>query len=260
MAKSSKFARFDKASTETRLRIIANSTGEVGTGKSEFWLGAPAPIVFLSMDQGLEGVVEPFAREKEIYVATYNLGLTPKEEGDDSPTELDQDTAIEVRNKYVLDFEAAIRDGAKTIVQDRETDFWYLCSFAEFGDPRTGTPKNWDALKSVQRRLIAMVKETDINLGIIQGMKNEWVSQINKKTGAKGITQSGERVPAGHDDVDALVHINLMHTRTNGKFEIHVGKSRGPGSGDLQDQTLPAMSFSDFAQLVFPESNESDWV
>lgn len=260
-----RFSRFSQATDEVRKRIIANSAGEVGSGKTEWWLGAPAPIVILTMDQGLEGVIEPFAREKEIYVATYDLGLTPKEEGDDSPTELDQDTAIEMRNKYILDYESAIRDGARTVIQDRETDFWYLCSYAEFGDPKTGNPKDWDALKNVQRRLIAMAKASDINLGIIQGMKNEWVSQVNKKTGTKGITQSGVRIPAGHDDVDALMHINILHTRKDvpgepPTFGLTIGKARGPGSGSVQGQTIePSVTFVEFAQLVFPDSDESSW-
>lgn len=260
-----RFSRFEKATDDVRQRIIANSAGEPGTGKTSWWLGAPPPIVVLTMDQGLEGVIEPFARDKEIYVASYNLGLTPKEEGDDSPTELDQDVAVEMRNKYILDFEDAIRQGAKTIIQDRETDFWYMCSYAEFGDPKTGNPKDWDALKNVQRRLIAMAKAADINLGIIQGMKNEWVSQVNKKTGTKGITQSGLRIPAGHDDVDSLMHINIMHTRIDTPdeqptFGLTIGKARGPGSGNVQGQTItPSVTWVEFAQLVFPESTEEDW-
>ncbi len=261
-----RFSRFTRATDDTRFRIIANSAGEVGAGKTEWWLGAPAPIVILTMDQGLEGVIEPFAREKEIYVASYDLGLKPKEEGDDEPTVFDQDRAIEVRNKYVLDFEDAIRQGARTVLQDRETDFWYTCSYAEFGDPKTGNPKDWDALKNVQRRLIAMAKASDVNLGVIQGMKNEWVSQVNKKTGTKGITQSGVRVPAGHDDVEALMHINLLHTRRDvpgegPTFGLTIGKARGPGAGSVQGQTIePSITFVEFAQLVFPDSTEADWI
>jgi hypothetical protein len=259
-----RFSRFTKATDDTRFRIIANSVGEVGTGKTHFWLGAPAPIVILTFDLGLEGVVEPFATTKDIYVASYDLGLLPSE-ADDAPTQFTQDQAIEMRDKVILDFEDAIRQGARTVIIDRESDFWGHCSYAEFGDPKTGMPKDWDALKNVERRMIAMAKASDINLGIIQGMRNEWVSQVNKKTGTKGITQSGLRVAAGHDEIDALMFTNLFHTRVKNpvtgepEFVIRVGKSRGVGAPAVQEQEFTNLTFSEFAQLVHPASTPEDW-
>jgi len=261
-----RFSRFEKATDEVRHRIIANSCGEVGTGKTYWWLGAPAPIVVLTFDLGLEGVVEEFVKNgKEIYVAKYDLGLLPAE-GDDAISEFTQDQAIEMRDKVLRDFEAAIRDGARTVVIDRESDFWSHCTYAEFGDPKTGNPKDWDALKNVERRMIAMAKASNINLGLIQGMRNEWVSQVNKKTGTKGITQSGLRVPAGHDEIDALMHMNILHTRSKDpvygtenfqvNFHLKVGKSR---QRDVQEQEFTNVSWVEFAQLAFPDTDESDW-
>ena len=109
------------------------------------------------------------------------------------------------------------------------------------------------------RRLIAMAKASDINLGLIQGMKNEWVGKANAKTGAKGAAMSGNRIRKGMDDLDALVHIDLYHTREGKNFNITVGKSRGPGGHDIQDETFTNLTFGEFAQLVFPESDAGDW-
>ena len=92
----------------------------------------------------------------------------------------------------------------------------------EFGDPKTGNPKDWDALKDVERRMVATARATDINLGIIQSLKNEWVSQVNKKTGTKGITQSGLRILAGHDEIDYLMFHNP---------HAHADRTERPGDG-----------------------------
>jgi hypothetical protein len=263
------FERFTLLNDTDKFRVIANSAGEPGSGKTSFWLGAPGPIVILSFDGGLEGIVEPYLREnpgKEIYVATYDTGLAPVENEDDAPPEYSQDMAIELREKVIKDFNAAIRDGARTVVIDQESNFWRECSYAEFGAPKTGNPKDWDALKDVERRMVATARASSINLGMIQSMKNEWVSQVNKKTGTKGITQSGNRVPSGHDEIDYLMFHNLMHTRkvrTNLEgaqevyFEIYVGKSHAK---ELQEQTFENLSFVEMAQLMFPTSTESDWV
>jgi hypothetical protein len=242
----SPFARYQKANDTTKQRIVAASFGEVGTGKTSFWLGAPGPIVVQTLDQGLEGVVEPFTKEKDIYVANYDLGIEP---GEGFTHEL----AVEARDKFIADFEHALTV-ARTIIWDRESDMFNLFSYAESGtEDKYGAliPKDWDKLKGGIRRLIAMAKATDVNFGVIQGMRDEW---------AKGkMGKTGNRIRNGMDDIDALMHINIEHRRENGQFEITVGKSRGPGGRDIQDQVFPALSFAEFSMLVFPDSQESDW-
>ncbi len=246
------FARFTKADQPAKERIIAASFGEVGTLKTSFWLGAPGPIVILSFDKGLEGVVEPFQEEKDIYVKEY--AWTP------SPTNTpDQDAAIEMRDTFIEDFEHAVLH-ARTVIIDKETELWDLVKYADFGAPREGTPKDWDVPKGRMRSILNLPKAHDVNFGVIQGMRNEWVSQVNPKTGKKGITQSGNRIRAGSDDVDAIMFINIEHVFEEGEFKLKVGKARGPGGRDIQNTTLPFVTFSEFGQLVFPESDESSWV
>lgn len=252
---TNEFSRYTKADATYKHRIVAASFGEVGTGKTEFWLGAPGPIVVQSLDQGLEGVVQKYANDKEIYLAEYDLGITP---GDPFTHE----KAKDARNKFVEDFEHALTV-ARTIVWDRESDMWPLFSYAEFGTPEmfgAAGGRDWEKLKGDIRRLIAMAKASDVNFGIIQGMKNEWAPTISRKTGKKTAESTGQRIRSGMDDIDALVHINIEHTRVNGQFGITVGKSRGPGSRDVQDQSFTDVDFITLAQMIFPDSDESDWV
>lgn len=248
------FSRYTKATTDVKARIIANSVGEVGTGKTSFWLGAPGPIVIQTLDLGLEGVVESHADTKDIYVATYDIGQTIGESFTHAKAE-------EAAAKFIEDFEHAIGH-ARTIVWDRETDVWSLFQYATFGtDDAYGAapPKDWDKLKGKLRRMVAMAKASDINFGLIQGMKNEWVPVVNKKTGAKAAGQSGKRIASGMDDIDALVHTNLFHEREGTDFHITVGKSRGPGGFACQDQTFDNLSFADLAMLIYPDTTEENW-
>ncbi len=210
----------------------------------------------MSFDRGLEGVVERFQDQKDIYVSEYDWAPAPG-------ASLEQSAAEDLRDKFIEDYEHALQH-ARTLVIDKETDMWGLFKFAEFGVSEKGAPQDWDTLKSRVRRLINMAKPLDLNLGVIQSMKNEWVSQINPGSGKKGITQSGNRIRAGMDDIESLVHINIEHRRLKRAgepsiFEMEVGKSRGPGSPDVQDQTFRGLSFREFGCLVFPDTTFKDW-
>lgn len=259
--KQSTPSRFVKAGTDVRHRIIAASFGEVGTGKTTWWLGAPAPIFIQSFDRGLEGVVEGIAADKDIRVAEYEL-MNP------DGTELDQDRGIEVRDQFEEDYLYALKH-ARTIVWDKETDVYDCFKYAEqgsvYGDSGT-KPLDWDKLHGRLRRLINAAKATDVNFGLIQAMKNDWKKGgTNANTGKRGIVSTGDRVRKGMADVESLVHINIEHVRVPGgegepsKFLIRVGKSRGPGSKDVQDQEFENVTFSEFAQLVFPDSSPEEW-
>lgn len=247
MAKSNEFSRYVKADDTPKQRIVAASFGEVGTGKTSFWLGAPGPIVVQTLDQGLEGVVEPYTKDKDIYIANYDLGHKVGEE-------FSHEMAQEARDKFVEDFEHALGH-ARTIIWDRESDMFSLFAYAEFGTPdkyQAGAPKDWDKLKGNIKRLIAMAKASDVNFGIIQGLRDEWAKGKMGKTGA--------RIRDGMEGISALVHIDLEHTRAEGKFALNIGKCRGPGGTDLQDTTQTGLDFATFAQLVFPSSCEEDWI
>jgi hypothetical protein len=251
---SNDFSRFTKADQPAKYRIIANSVGEVGTLKTSFWLSAPGPIVVLSFDKGTDGVVQEFQETKDIYLKeyTWNNGISNRP---------DQQAAIDLVEEFIEDFEHAINlPNVRTVFIDKETELWDVVKYAEFGPPQSGTPKDWDAPKGLMRRMLNAPKALDINFGVIQGMRNEWVTQVNPQNGKKGITQSGNRIPAGSDDVDAIMNVNLEHIREDGEFKIRIGKMRGPGARALQYTTIPAVTFSELGQLMFEESTEEDWL
>jgi hypothetical protein len=242
--------RFALAAPEAKQRLIARSAGEVGTGKTSFWLGAPGPILVQSLDKGLEGVVEKVMRDtgKEIRVAEYDW--TPTED-------LSQDEAIELRDRLIEDFEFAIQN-FRTVIWDKETNIWELFRYAEFGEPNDA-PRNYPKLNQRYRKYVNMPKATGINFGCIQSLKDHWISKAKKDgSGMQGFN-TGERIPQGFSELDELVHIDLFHRYENGTFYLDVGKSRGPGGQDVQGQTFENLTFTEFAMLVFPDTTEEDW-
>ena len=254
---SSPLSRFPLASAVVKPRLIWAGWGEVGTGKTFFALGAPGPIVVQSFDKGLEGVVEPIvaATGKEIRVVEY--AWSPQQENLDAKDPELQRTAQEVMGKFTADFEVAVQH-ARTVVWDRESDVFEVMRYAEFGAPNDA-PKNYAKLYQRYRRLISIAKASDVNFGGTQGVKTVWDSRVNSKTGARQPFKTDRRERTGCDELEALVHIDLHHRREDGHFYIDVGKSRGPGGQDVQDQSFMDFSFTDLAMMIFPDTSEADW-
>lgn len=250
---TSPFARFTHADQGYRQRIIGASFGEVGTGKTSFWLGAPGPIVVFSLDKGLEGVMEKYQTEKQIYFKEY--AWSPGAFGDDDTAA--KQAAVDLRESMIADYEHALTV-ARTVVLDKETNIWEVFRYAEFGGPNDA-PRNYPKLNQAYRHFVNLGKDTDLNIGFIQSMKDEWATVKKSDGGSKGAF-TGKRVRTGFSELDELVHIDLRHRREEGRFLLDVGKSRGPGSGDIQDQTFEGLDFATFAQMVFPESQPEDWI
>ena len=245
-------SRFNKASDAVRNRIIGLSVGEEGTGKTSFWLGAPGPIVVLSFDKGLEGVIEEYQDDKDIYVKEYDWMPTD---------ETGQEEAVAVRDEFTEDFEQALQH-ARTLIIDKETNMWEMFRYAHFGD-KSGAQLGYAPLNQRVRRLLNMPKATNINFGIIEGMRDRWVTKAKSDgSGTKGFN-TGERIRQGFDEAGEIVHMTLKHERRNGEFFYYVGKSRGPGSRTVQDNefqmTEPKDAFTEFAMNVFPGTSEEDW-
>lgn len=242
------FSRFTKATDEVIYRLIGRSFGEPGSRKTSFWLEAPGPIVVQSLDRGLEGVVARYTKDKDIYVAEYDW----------SPTEdLSQEDAIAIRDKFIEDYEHAL-GVARTVIWDKETDVWELFRYAEFGEPNDA-PRNYPKLNQRYRKYINMAKNTGINFGLIQSMKDEWVTKNKADGGTKGVN-TGNRIPMGFSELEGLVHINIHHKgKSAATWALEIGKARGPGGQDVAEQEFPSLTFPEFAQLVFPDSTEEDW-
>lgn len=256
-------ARFKKAQDERiKQRIIGLSIGEPGSRKTTFWLEAPAPIVILSLDFGTEGVIQHVLEEhpeKDIRIREYDWSIANRhDEGDEL-----QEKAIELRDQLTDDYEYAL-DHARTIVFDKETDVWEMFRYAEFGKPNEN-PRDYGPLNMRFRKIINLAKSSDINLGFIEGLKDEWGAKV-KKGGGDTFGKLGNRKRSGFFEAEGLMNVVFLHTGLSpDDWAIQVGKARGPNAMAVANQTFTsatfdhAPSFVDIATLLFPDTTEEDW-
>ena len=86
-----KYVRYVPAPRYLKQRLITATVGEPGSGKTSWWLrGAPCPIIVLSFNKGLEGVVEEQVQAgREIYVREFEWAPAPD-------VEMDQQVAVDM--------------------------------------------------------------------------------------------------------------------------------------------------------------------
>lgn len=264
------WGRFKPIDATPRYRLIWRSFGPEKVGKDYFALTAPGPIAIQSFDIGLEGVVERFLRPplgpKVVRTTEYEFSARAT-----------QSEARDLWDQFVEDYRTALRV-ARTIIWDTETELWEVARTKEFEANDVGVatdaPKNYTPLNNEYRDLIQEAYDASVNLCLIQKVKEKWVTverekrdENGRKTTVLSPQASGKYEPYGFKEAGYIVQANLRHfwTKADG-FGIEVLNCRqnmdvaGETFTQMQEDSSLVKNFSDFAQLVFPDSTENDWM
>lgn len=222
-------------------RLIWVSAGREKCGKNHFGLTGPSPIYGQYFDPGgLEGVAEKFLKAplgpKEIHAVYYQFNKRADE----------QAHAKDVKAKFITDYRYALKH-ARTIQWD-ETEFWEVCRFAEFGR-ESARGREYGPLNGEYRGLIMDAYNAGVNLQLIQKVKEEW--EDDKPT--------GNWVPNGFKGAASIAQVNLRHAWSLDEgFQTTIVNCRQNMA--IAGDTLPDLTHSELAQLVFPDTTEEDWV
>ena len=246
------WGNFELVSDVVPHRLIFRSFGPEKSGKNHFGLTGPDPIAIQSFDIGLEGVVEKFRKAgKEVRRTEYEF----------DKNDCSQDAAIAIRDRFIEDYEVALQM-ARTIQWDTETELWEIFRFAEFGEA-SDAPRNYVQLNARYRDLIQRAYNANVNLQLIQKVKERWktVPKVNRRTGETTDSPypTGEFEPTGFKEAGYIVQANLRHSwdSENG-FAVHVLNCRQ--NMGIAGETYHNLTMPELGQLVFPDSDESSWV
>lgn len=238
--------RFPLAPSLALPRIVGASVGDVGVGKTHFWLTGPAPVVVFNFDRGTEGVVERFRRDHDKEIRIRHIDWAPTEE---EVQQFTKEQAVKLRDEFIKDFVYACSN-ARTVLVDTESAMWNLFRYAEFGTPKADVARDFDKANQMMEKYLTLPKKLTINCGFIQTVKDEWVSQ-NKK--------SGNLQRAGFGKTPKIVQVDLLHTFEDGDYSITINKARGERAKELQGKTFKNLDLPMLGQMMFPETEEEDW-
>lgn len=245
-------------SNTVKHRTIALVTSEVGSGSTRFALTGPGPHLYQSFDRGLEGTKEDVERAG---LLSPNFDEREYAWEPDDKGKFDKELAIEIRDRFTDDLREALGAGYRLITWDKEDQVWQVFRYAEFG-AETGQPRDFAALNRRYLKLINMVKDSDASLIAIDSLRTPWETGPNGK-----LQKTNRRERRGFDDLDraAMVEIHMRRERNSGQDPSHIGPEyyfdigKCRQNSGLQDQTIPAMTFVEFGQLLVPGSTEAEW-
>lgn len=236
-------------------RIIISVCGLEKQGKTHLALTAPGPMALFNMDVGLEGVINKFCDDKEIY--PYDLRVP-------APTRATAKEEAEQEWNRFVDIWTQMMDlrSVRTLVVDTATELWDLARVAYFGKLNQVKPHNYVEVNAEFRRIIRMPFESsDKNVILLHKMKKRYVNE----------KWDGSYERAGFNDVGFLVQADCQihrlykrHMKERGfdvepPFALEILESRH--NPRLAEQTFegPMCSFPFLACQLIEGSAYDDW-
>lgn len=246
---------FQQAVVSAEPRLLLATDGFDKTGKTEFALSAPGPIVVFNLDMGLEGVVEKWLDKKVVVVEQFEI-----------PTFDKQQEYAKLWSRFYDKFRKAVANqDVRTIFCDTGDDVWALERLAEFGtlnprmtqNERTG---KYGVLNELYKSLIRMVYfESGKNLILTHKLKKRYVKYKNVK-GEENEAWDGTWERGGFKEQNYLIQANLRHRFTQGEgFAIDIINCRQ--NMDLAGYTLTGSecNFTGLAATIFPNVDPGYW-
>lgn len=240
---------FESPSLTLTPRLIMSLCGLEKTGKTHLALSAPAPISYLSLDFGDEGVIEKFvARKKQIFKAEFKM---PAARGNSKAREAMKDQAESVWEDFKSKFLFSLLN-ARTVIVDTETEAWELIRLARFGKIDQVKPIHYGPVnREYKEVLIKASYEANANVIFLQRLKKEW---LNDKA-------TGNYEQAGYSGIPFDVQVNARtFVDENGRFALYIDNCRQ--NATLRGVVLPQdeCEFWILANRVMPELPPNVWM
>lgn len=245
-------AGFTRAAEPVKKRLICAIDGLEKTGKSHFALSMPEPIGVIDIDYGLDGVIQHWQDDREIYVRPAGISL-------DELKSLTKDEAQKSASKAydgVLKAYTEIMGFARSIVIDNATELWELVRIAHFGKLDHVKPHHYGPVNQEFRSFIrAAYDQGTTNLMLLHKVKDEYVD--DKRTGVK--------IRAGFSDTGYLVQVNASTWRERGAsvpdcFHLTVTDCRQNAEMNDMDLSGADLNFQTLATMVFPGTKPEEWL
>lgn len=235
-----------------RSGVITEIWGPTGTGRTHLALTAPGPIAYLFFHEKADGVIQKFARQKEIRWLKCGGVFRGKEEDVQS-----------LAWESMQEFESAYYDSfswARTTIVDTHNEAWYLERLAEFGAPKPSSGRVDVNYASINNRWISMLNQArsqnHTNVIFIGQVEDEWKpgpGGFDKKTGkqVRISTSASNQVLLKSD-------VSIKTTKENGVFTATVYKGWFNAESEESELTDEMSTFHNIMGLI-TETDPDEW-
>lgn len=255
-------------STDVPDCITWASDGPDGSGKSWHGATAPGPIFVCGFDPHGMSRVDPDIREgKDIRIGRYSYAhlKLPVESDPAKIAEARTKIKLEARaiwDRFVTDYRAALPH-IRTCLWDREDLAWGLQRYGRFGGEKNeGSKKgqlDYEDLNTEYVGLIQLAKDHHVNLGLLRGHVEEWVSKFDAQSAGMKRHNTGRLIPDGFRYVADHVDITLSHRwdATQKAYVTRIGKFP---SKEWKGEEFADLTFAGMATLAYPSTTAEQWI
>lgn len=257
----------DPAIVRKSRRLMLGSDGPPDSGKTEFALSAPGPLLWLALDRGIDGVLDnskpPATRTKQMAIKVVRV---PK------ATQLgSKEQYLEYWRAFYGDFAAGLDMAeCRTLLLDGDSDSWELQRLAEFGKLHQVPSNLYTNVNAARRAMYARAYDAGKIVIATNKIKKVYVTKF-RADGKPELTESGKEVREwngeysrqGFDDQEYLWGIQLRHMNriTPAGVEFGVKLTKCKADKDLEGYELwgDSCNFASLVQTVYPQYDLKAW-
>lgn len=250
----------------SKYSLQVSSQGKRSTGKTAFPLRtAPGPILHIDMDLGTQDVVDKVIQEfgrDDIAVVPFHLPEAKEPEHLREP-------ATAAWNSISDLITSAPAAGFRTVVLDTGDELWSVLRIGLWGKLKGIPQLDYEMPNAMMSNLLVKPQETGINFFVTHKVSEVWVMEEyqdkNGQTKKKNVP-TGEFRRDGFKNTDWIFRVDIEHLNKPGPggvgLEFGVRVLRCTANPDItgvelwgDECTVPILG-----QMVYPNSEESDWV
>lgn len=254
--------------------LLIGTEGQTDTGKSEFALSAPGPIIWIALDRMVDGNLDnpnpPKTRRSDVGIHIIPLLL----DGTAKQTEYVENWRV----FYEVYKKALANPDVRTVVLDGDSDSWELQRLAEFGKLAQVPALKYVGPNAARKAMYARAFDSGKIVIATNKVKDTYKDQLNAAgepmKGNDGNViriKSGEQESQGFGDQDYLWHIRLRHlyrpARINSvthtsmpqEWGIHLLKCKANTALMGDELWGDDCCFQSLVQYIYPQIQLSEW-
>jgi hypothetical protein len=244
--------------------IVASVAGLEGTGKTHWALTAPKPLFYMGTDFGDAGVVQkaegqiirPSRGDYKLEIPHEYRAFVDKTETSAERQKREGRLANFVHDNFYIpfyrDYSEAVKAGVRSVVWDTALEIWEWVRLSVYGREATNRSDLQQEANSKFKEMIRLANINNVNLIMINRLKNKWDSYTDQNGTVKWRKNENEWEMAGFDKAPDLVALSVWtkFTPPDG-FELLVKKNRD--HPNWVGQTVPALPFVELMSMLVPE-------
>ena len=237
-------------------RLLIGTDGWDNTGKTEFALSAPGPIIWLCVNRDFDGVLDnpnpPKSRRADVALKAIPLPL---------PTQLDQAGYQQHwRNFYQEYMKALANPDVRTVILDGDSDTWELQRLAEFGKVTQVPSLQYPNVNAARKAMISRAHDSGKIVIATNKLENEYETKLNDK-GKDIQVKTGRMRRQGFKDWTYLWGVHLRHLRNPDTNEFGVQILMAKVDTSLAGLELwgSDCNFQTVIQTIYPNVPLSEW-